>query len=162
VNVNRDRYELNVKRGLVAGSLAGAIAFAVPWLFFCLLLFVRWLGADIYPSLDGAWIGSYFLTSGVATAACVSFGTSQTTAARHDFAAVSAGVAFVAIIIPSLVGIAHGPRLKSEPDFGQGPIDVVLLTAPAIATGIVILAWRIQRVARNHSSTTGKSTLKQP
>jgi hypothetical protein len=159
-----DPYELNITRGLIAGFVAGTFAFAVPWLLLCLLLFTKWLGNDIYPSLDGAWLGSYFLTSIIATAACVSFGTRPRTAAHRDFVAIALVGFFVAILIATLAAIAHGPRLKSEPepDFGEKVIGIVLLTAPAVGTGIVILAWRLLGVFRHRSPIIGEPTRKQP
>jgi hypothetical protein len=50
-----------------------------------------------------------------------------------------------------------GRRGKSEP-FGEKPIDIVLLTVPSIATGIVILAGRILRRERNRSVTSEEPT----
>ena len=155
-------YELNITRGLIAGLLAGTLAFAVPWLLVCLLLFTQWLGNDIYISLDGAWLGSYFLTSLVGTAACVSFGTRPRTAAvGGDFACIAGAAFFVTLLIHAPVFIVHGQRVKSDPAYWD-TIFIVLLTAPAVATGIVILACRSLRVFRNRSPEIGALTKKQP
>jgi hypothetical protein len=149
--------KLTITRGLIAGSVAGALAFTVPWLLLYLLRFLEWLGTDIDPSSDGAWLGSYFLTSIVGTSACVSFGTQARSSAWRDFLVV----ALVAILVLSLVSLVEGPRLKSEPPFGEMPSDLVWLTAPAVVTGMVLLAWRTLRGSRNRSGTTGELTREQ-
>jgi hypothetical protein len=151
-------YQLNIKRGLVAALVAGSVAFAVPWLLLSLLLWGKWLGIDVDPSRDGAWLGAYFLTSIVATAACVSFGTSP----KASFVRDAALIAGVTIVISSVATIVQGPRYKSEPPFGEGPADIALLTVPAVATGVAILAWRTLRARRDRSETTAKPTSNQP
>jgi hypothetical protein len=159
-------YQLNPKRGLIAGLVGGALAFAVPWLLLYLIVFAKWLLYDT-PAVDrqydinfmskGAWLGSYFLTSLVVSAACVAFGTNPRCSFGHDFAAI----ALVAIVLSSLVGFVDGPRLKSEPPFGEKPLDIVLLTAPAVVTGIVILAWRMLHGCRRRA-TIAEPAGKQP
>lgn len=151
-------YELNIKRGLIAGLVAGALAFAGPWLLLHLLLFTQRLGSEIDPSPDGARLASYFLASIVGTAACVSFCTKPRSSVRHDFIIV----ACLAILIPSLWFLVEGPRLKSEPPFGEKPTDIVLLTVPAVASGILLLAWRTLRKSRSTSAMFGEPTRKQP
>ncbi len=125
---------------------------------FALLLSGKWLGMDVDPSSDGAWLGAYFLTSIIATAACVSFGTSP----KSSFVGDAALIAGVTIGITSVVAIAQGPRYKSERPFGEGPGDIALLTAPAVATGVAILAWRTLRARRDRSETTAEPPSKQP
>jgi hypothetical protein len=149
-------YEWSIKRGLIAGVVAGTLAFALPWLLLYLLLFTKRLGNDIDPSFDGAWLGSYFLTSVVGTAAFVSFGTRPRSTVRHNFPIVAS----VAILCLAVAGLAEGQRYKSEPAFGEKPGDLVMLTVPAVVTGVVLLAWRILRGDRSHSRTMGDPTRK--
>ena len=140
-------YALNVKRGLIVGAAAGALAYAVPWLLLRLLLLTKRLGADVDPSSEGARIGSLFLASITGAATFASFGTRPRSSAGHAFLAVVG----VAILVLSLATFAEGPRPKSEPPFGEKPADVLLLTVPAVATGILLLGWRTLRGSRNLS-----------
>jgi hypothetical protein len=151
-------YKLNIKRGLIAGLVAGTVAFAGPWLLLYLLLFSKQLGNEVDPSTGGAWLGSYFLTSIVGTAAGVAFGTSPRSSVWRTFLSV----ALVAMVILALAGIVDGPRFKSKPPFGEKPIDLVVLTVPAVAAGLLILAWRVLRVPPSRSAPVEGPVRKQP
>jgi hypothetical protein len=144
-------YKPNIKRGLLAGLVAGIVAFALPWLLLYLLLLSKRLGIDVDPSTDGAWVGSYLLTSIVGTAACVAFGANP----RTSFWSTLVAVFLVAAVILALAGIVEGPRHKSEPPFGEKPIDLVFLTAPAVVAGSLIWAWRVLRGSPGRSAAVG-------
>src|SRR5262249_58010885 len=132
--------------------------FASAWLPLYPLLVGKRLGIDGEPSADGAWVGSYFLTSIVGTAACVAFGTSP----RTSFWRTLVAVFLVTGVTLSLVAMLEGPRHKSEPPFGEKPIDVVFLTAPAVVAGLFILAWRVLRVAPGRSAAVEGAGRDQP
>src|SRR5262245_15630032 len=142
-------HKLRIWRGLFAGLVCGALGFGVPWLFLALIYFANWLGADLDPDTAGAWPGSYFLASMFGSIALVRFGISPRSEARRAYRAVGI-VAVVALFLASIVG---GRRVKSDPPFGEKPLDILLLTVPAIATAVVILAWLFVRGLRNRSAT---------
>ena len=143
----------NIVRGLIAGLVASALAFAVPWLLLSVLFLTTWQGSGVRPSPDVAWLMSYFLMAVVGTSACVSFGTTPSGSRCRDFVVV----AFAMILVYALLFFPGRQRYKSEPEFGDIPSDIAWLTIPAIAIGIVILGWRalrvgqaLKRTIRNH------------
>jgi hypothetical protein len=138
---------MTIMRGLIAGAAAGALAAVVPWLLLELLLLARRLGADTDPSSDGARLGSYFLASLVGTAAFVSFAIRP----RIPVWQCLLPVALVAVAALGVGGLLEGQRYKSEPPFGQKPTDILLLTLPAVVTGVFLLA---RRTLRKSGSTT--------
>jgi hypothetical protein len=154
VNANPDRYELTIGRGLLAGLVAGALGFALPWTLLYLLYVLNWLGADLDPSREGAWVGSYFTASLFGTGAFVSF----VTRPKSHVGRNTAVIGLVAIVILTLTGFIGGPRYKSDPPFGEAPLDLVLLTAPAVATGVVLLAYHTLRASRTRRLTVDPPT----
>ncbi len=144
MNANPTQSELTLFRGLFAGLVAGAFAFAVPWMLLYLIYFANWLGADFDPSREGAWLGSYFMTSIFGPAVFVTFATRP-----RSWLGSNAGIITLATVVAlSVQGIVEGRRVKSDPPFGEAPLDIVLLTVPAIVTASVLLVWRILRASR--------------
>ena len=56
----------------------------------------------------------------------------------------------------TLFTLVDGQRYKSEPPFGEKPLDQALLIVPAVATGAAILAWRLRR-----GPATGSTAVEQ-
>jgi hypothetical protein len=151
-------YELNMKRGLIAGLAAATLAFAVPWLLMYLLLFAKWVWNDtsawdrqydVNLMSGSAWMASYFLASIFGTVAWVSFGTNPRRTGAGDFGVVAITALTTSALAFFVDLIVYGQRLKGEPSVGEKPIDIFFLTVPAVATGILILAWRTLRRSRN-------------
>jgi hypothetical protein len=157
VNANRPQTELTLFRGLFAGVVAGTCAFAVPWMLLYLISFANWLRADFDPSREGAWIGSYFMTAIFGPAAFVTFATRP-----RSWLGSNAGVITLATVVAlSVQGMVEGRRYKSDPQFGEKPLDIVLLTVPALATAIVLLIWRILSASRTRSAVVAPTEAHQ-
>ena len=140
--------EINLCRGLVAAFISVMAGFTLPWFLVCLLLVADWFGnhsADWEPlfkrsfTIDGAWLASYLFMSLCGTVAFLSFGIGSTRNIRGNLFAVG----IIGVGVPYLWQIIHGPRMKSEPRFGETQFDILLLTVPSVTTGVFIIAWRI-------------------
>lgn len=133
------RHEWRPLRGLLAGLLAAAAGAAVPWVLLELLLLLNRLGTDLDPSRDGARLGSYFLGSIAGVAAFASFATAPRGPFGRTFAVVGLLTAAAWLVFMNLV---HNPRRKGDPLVGEDPMDLVWLTAAAVAAGVGLLVWR--------------------
>jgi hypothetical protein len=147
---------LHVKRAFIAATMSAVMGIPLPWLLGYTILSLKWWWLDtgtwdrefdLRIMSPRAWLLSWLFASVLGAAAFSSFGVKPKMAFHRNLFVISS----IAVLSLGVYGLLHGPWVKSEPEFGEKWIDIVWLTLPAIAAGLLILGYSISNARRLHA-----------